>query len=125
MRFTLKSAGGIVFCVGAAIVLSFVMNDDSEGRLAAPFICLFAVLMTAFLCGRLAAILGATGANLTFCLLLFPPLGSIRVSNPNQRVAVIAFQILALGAAFLAPPSLVVQGDVTRTWKGKSRPRED
>ena len=106
----IKSLGGVAFCVFAAIALSLVMNDDSDLRLAAPVICLFVVALAAFMWGRVAAILGAVGASVTFCLLLFPPLGSFRVSSPTQRVALAAFQLAAIAAAFLAPPDMVVQG---------------
>jgi K+-sensing histidine kinase KdpD len=58
------------------------MNDDSDVQLVAPFIFLFAVTMTAFFWGRVTAFLGAIGACLTFCFLLFPPLGSIRSGKP-------------------------------------------
>jgi K+-sensing histidine kinase KdpD len=103
MRFHAKSFVGIGFCVCAAVFLTFSMNQDEDVRLAAPFICLFIVSMTAFLCGRLEAILGSAGASLTFWLFLFPPLGSFHVANPEERIVLATFQLAAIGIAFTAP----------------------
>lgn len=97
------------------------MNDDSDVRLVAPFICLFAVTMAAFFWGRITAFLGAVGASVTFCFLLFPPLGSIRVADPNQRVAIIAFLLLAVFAVHLAPPGLLVEGGYSQIRKSNDR----
>lgn len=97
------------------------MNDDADVRLAAPFLCLFVVIMTAFLWGRLEAILGGAAANVTFCIFLFPPVGSLRLSDPKERVAAIAFQLIAIGAAFLAPAKLTVEGSYLRGRNGRGK----
>jgi uncharacterized protein DUF4118 len=106
LHASLKYLGGIAFCVGSAIFLSVLMNDDADIRLAAPFICIFVVVLAAFLWGRLAAILGAVAADVTFCFVLFPPLGSIRVNDPVERKMLVAFQVVAICLSFLAPPDV-------------------
>lgn len=111
LRNKLKMLLGIGFCVCAAIVLSLLMNDNSDVQLVAPFICLFAVTMAAFFSGRVAAFLGAIGACVTFCFLLFPPVGSIRVANPIQRIAIMTFMLLAALAVRLAPPAALIEGN--------------
>ena len=99
-----KSLCGIVFCIGAAAVLSLVMRDP-DTRLAAPILCTFAIMATSFLWGRAAAILGAAAATLTFDLFLFPPLGSIRVSDPVERLALALLAWSAVVAALMTPPN--------------------
>ena len=99
-----KSLRGIVFCMGAAAVLSLVMRDP-DTRLAAPILCTFAVIASAFLWGRAAAILGGAAATLTFDLFLFPPIGSIRVSDPAERLALALLAWSALVASLMTPPN--------------------
>ena len=99
-----KSLRGIVFCIGAAAVLSLVMRDP-DTRLAAPILCTFAVMASSFLWGRAAAILGAAAATLTFDLFLFPPIGSIRVSDPVERLALALLVWSAVVASLMTPPT--------------------
>lgn len=124
MRIKLESLVGIAFCAGAAIVLSLLLNDDAEVSLIAPFMCLFVVTMTAFFWGRIVATFGAVAANLTFCFYLFPPRWSIKVSNPEQRIAVIVFQVLAVAAVFLAPSSPVIEESYPRRVRRNSSRKE-
>jgi K+-sensing histidine kinase KdpD len=99
-----KSQWGIVFCIGAAAVLSLVMRDP-DTRLAAPILCTFAVMASSFLWGRAAAILGAAAATVTFDLFLFPPIGSIRVSDPVERLALALLVWSAVVASLMTPPN--------------------
>jgi hypothetical protein len=108
LRVTLKSLPGVALSVCAAVALSLLLNDDSEIRLLVPVICLFVVLATSFIWGRMAAILGSVGATLTFTILLFPPLGSLRVADPGERMMLLLFQLSAIGLAFLAPRRLPI-----------------
>lgn len=110
----LESFVGVAFCAGAAILLSLLFNDDAEVSLIAPFVCLFVVTMTAFFWGGVVAIIGAVAANLTFCLYLFPPRWSIKVSDPDQRIAVVVFQLLAVAAVFLTPSNPGIEGSYPR-----------
>lgn len=124
MRPRLNLLRGMAFCICAAVVLSLLMNDDPDVRTMAPFICLFAVTMAAFLWGRITAILGAIGAGVTFCYFLFPPLGSIRVANPHQRVAIVTFLLLAILAVRLAPPAVLVESSYSRARKRNTQPKK-
>ena len=99
-----KSLWGIVFCIGAAAVLSLVMRDP-DTRLAAPILCTFAIMATSFLCGRAATILGAAGATLTFDLFLFPPVGHIYVSDPIERLSLALLAWSAVVASLMTPPN--------------------
>ncbi len=85
MSIIQKRLVGLGFCVCAAVLLSLIFNDDSEVRLGAPLVCLFVVIVTSFLWGRGAAILGGAAASLTFAVLLFPPLGRLRVSDRRSE----------------------------------------
>ena len=106
VRLLQKCWRGIALCSCAAVFLSLVLNDDDDIRLAAPLICQFVVIATSFVWGRLTAPLGGAAASLTFSVLLFPPLGSIRVSDPGERTVLVVFQLSAIGLAFLFAPSL-------------------
>ena len=103
MPKTQKSLRGIVFCISAAAVLSLVLRGP-DTRLAAPILCTCAVMASSFLWGRAAAILGAMAATLTFDLFLFPPIGSIRVSDPAERLALALLAWSAVVAALMTPP---------------------
>ena len=104
MRTMQKSLCGIVFCLCAALVLSFVLRDP-DTRLAAPILCTFAVMASSILWGRAAAILGAAAATLTFDLFLFPPIGHVYVSDPVERLALALLVWSALVACLMAPPN--------------------
>lgn len=123
MRLNAKSLIGIGSCICAAVLLILSMNQDEDVRLAAPFICLFIVSMTAFLCGRLEAILGSAGASVTFWLFLFPPIGSLRVTNGEERIVLAIFQLAAIGIACMAPCGLVAEESYFRALK-RSRSRK-
>jgi K+-sensing histidine kinase KdpD len=119
----LKSVCGVVFCVSTAAWLSLVMNDDADLRLAAPLICLFAVLLAAFVWGRAAGILGAVGASVVFAIYLFPPIGNFRVNSPDERVIIFTFVVIAVAATFLAPPTLISDGrDRNNRWGTETNP---
>ena len=104
MHNTQKSLWGIMFCIGAAAVLSLVMRDP-DTRLAAPILCTFAIMATSFLWGRAAAILGAAAATLTFDLFWFPPVGHIYVSDPVERLALALLVWSSVVASLMAPPN--------------------
>lgn len=120
MPFNVKSLVGTAFCVASAIFLSLIMRDDADVRLGAPFLCVFAVIGTAFLWGRLPAILGAVSAGVTFRVLLCPPFGSFRVADPGESTILVVFQVVAIALAFLAPPAVSdgPRGGRIRNWKG-------
>ena len=103
MRTKVKLITGIVVCCCAAILLSWVMKDP-DTRLAAPLLCIFVVFLVAFRWGRAAAILGAAAANLIFAMFLFPPVGSIRISELDERMALVVLQSSAVFAALLIGP---------------------
>jgi len=64
------------------------------------------------------AILGRVAASLIFCVFLFPPLGSIRVSNSGDRTLLILFQSGAIGLSFLSPPSLTPSRQTNSEYSG-------
>jgi K+-sensing histidine kinase KdpD len=104
LLISLKSLPGIGFCLCAAVLLSLVLNNDEDVRLVAPLMCLFIVIATSLYWGRMAAILGGSVASLTFSIFFFPPLGSIRVSDPADRTTLILFELSVIGVSFLSPP---------------------
>jgi K+-sensing histidine kinase KdpD len=104
LRIALKSLLGIGLCTGTAVLLSIFLNDSSADiRLAAPAICLQAVIVTSLCWGRLPGLIGAVTASLTFAIWLFPPIGSIAVHDPTDRIMLILFQVSALGVVWMSP----------------------
>jgi K+-sensing histidine kinase KdpD len=104
LRIALKSLLGVAFCAGTALLLSIFLNDSSADiRLAAPAICLQAVIVTSLYWGRLPGFVGAVTASLTFAIWLFPPIGSLAVHNPRDRMMLILFQLSALGVVWMSP----------------------
>jgi K+-sensing histidine kinase KdpD len=99
----LKSCLGVVLCTFIAALLSVLLTDGPETRLAAPAICLQGVIVTSLFCGRLAGLIGSATAGLTFALWLFPPIGSLAISNPADRLVLTLFQLTAVLAALLSP----------------------
>jgi K+-sensing histidine kinase KdpD len=100
---TLRSCLGVVLCTFTAGLLSVLLIDGPETRLAAPAICLQGVIVTSLFCGRLAGLIGSATAGLTFALWLFPPIGSLVISNPADRMVLTLFQLTAVLAALLSP----------------------
>jgi len=77
---------------------------EDELKLAAPLICILAVLVTLELWGRLAAISGAVAASVIFDLLLFPPFGSIRVNAVEEQLALVVLLWAGLALTALGVP---------------------
>ena len=98
----IKTLAGSIFCLCAALLLSLIMRNP-DIRLAAPLVCIAAVITTAFLLGRAAAILGAAAAVVTFDLLLFPPVGCIRVSEPAEGLALVVLAWSAIAVGLVTP----------------------
>jgi len=80
----LKWGWGVVVCVGAATLLSVVMND-ADVRLGAPFICIFVVIFAAFQWGRLSAILGTIAASVTFLLPVISAVRQYQSERPDRK----------------------------------------
>jgi K+-sensing histidine kinase KdpD len=114
-----------VACSGVALLLCVLMNDGWEFRVAAPMLCLQAVIVVSLLWGRMAGLSGAIGAGITFAIWLFPPLGRLAIRTPEDRVILCLFQLMALAIVLLSPrdPSRELLG--TRVagsmWRGLSR----
>jgi len=103
MRFTFKFWMGIALCAGTSVVLCVLLRDGEDFRLVAPAISLLAVILTSVWSGRRSALIGSIMATFTYEFLLFPPIGSLVIDDPTERMMLIAFQCFALLAAFLSP----------------------
>jgi K+-sensing histidine kinase KdpD len=103
MRTSLKSIFGIAACAGTAVLLTVFLKDGEDIRPAAPAICLQAVIFTSVYWGRLSGIIGSITASLTFAIFLFPPIGSMAIHDPTERVMLTLFQLAALVVFFISP----------------------
>jgi K+-sensing histidine kinase KdpD len=103
MRTNLKLLFGIAACVGTAVLLTIFLKDGEDVRPAAPAICLQAVIFASVYWGRLSGIIGSITASLTFDIFLFPPIGSMAIHDPIERVMLTLFQLAALGVFFISP----------------------
>jgi hypothetical protein len=86
-----------------AVLLSILLNDSGEIRLAAPFLCSLAAIPATVYWGRLSGIMGSLAASFTLAVLLFPPVGSLEVQDFSARAILILSQLGAIGAAMIAP----------------------
>jgi K+-sensing histidine kinase KdpD len=102
MHSALKSGLGIAACTGLAAFLSILLNDGGEIKLAAPVLCLLVVILTSYYWGRLSGLIGSLAATLTLALMLFPPLGSLRVQEPTARMVLILSQLCAIGVVLIS-----------------------
>jgi hypothetical protein len=103
MRIGLRCCFGIALCAGLAVLLSVLLNDSGEIRLAAPFLCSLAAIPTSVYWGRLSGIMGSFAASFTLAVLLFPPVGSIEVQDFSARAILLLSQLGAIGAAVIVP----------------------
>jgi K+-sensing histidine kinase KdpD len=102
-RIAVKSFFAVVVCCGVAVLLCTLMNNGWEFRVAAPMICLQAVIVVSLFLGRVPGLVGAVAASLTFAVLLFPPVGRLAVAHPVDRVILLVFQLAGVGIVFLTP----------------------
>ena len=105
MRTTIKNLAGIAVCAATAFALTMFLRDGTIIRLAAPAICIQAVIITALFWGRTAAFIGAIIAGFTFALWLSPPYGHLWIHDPAERVVLTLFELAALGVVVVSPRS--------------------
>ena len=98
-------------------MLCALMNNGWEFRVAAPMLCLQAVIVVSLFWGRIPGIVGAVSAGTIFYIWLFPPVGTLIIENPSDRVILLLFQLAGLGIVFLSPR------DPSRTGSGMGTPR--
>jgi len=103
MFIGLRCCFGIGLCAGLAVLLSLLLNDSGEIRLAAPALCCLAAIPTSVYWGRVAGIIGSLAASFTLVVLLFPPVGSLEVQDSSARAILLLSQLGAIGAAMIAP----------------------
>lgn len=99
----LRTVLGAGFCAGIAAFLCAFTNDGWEFRLSAPIICLQTIILASLFWGRLASLVGGISAGLTFAIWLFPPVGSLAIHNPVDRIMLAVFVLGALVIALLSP----------------------
>lgn len=104
MHITLRTLAGIAVCTGIAALLTVFLRDGASIRLVAPAICIQAVIITALYWGRIAALIGAIIAGLTFALWLYPPYGHLWIHDPAERITLTLFEVAALCVVTLTPP---------------------
>ena len=94
---------GAGFCTGVAALLCAFTNDGWEFRLSAPIICLQTIILASLFWGRLAGLTGGISAGLTFAIWLFPPIGSLAIHSPVDRMMLLAFVLGAVVIVLLSP----------------------
>jgi K+-sensing histidine kinase KdpD len=74
---------------------------------AVPLMFLLVVIPIAQLWGALSGILAAIIAGMAFAVILFPPFGSVAVQGTMDRITLVAFELAAVGAAYLSSPTFL------------------
>ena len=87
-------------CSALALALSLFFRDAAAKR-AVPAIFLLALVVVAYLFGRLASLLAAIAAVLIFAVFLFEPYGSLAVDKATDRVELLCFAAFALLMIYL------------------------
>ena len=103
MRPSLKPVIGVAVCSSAAFLLSQLLNEGRETRLAAPAMCLLVVIVTTIYLGRLAGILGASAASCILAVFLYSPIGSLYVEEHAARIMLNLFLVGAVAVVLLVP----------------------
>ena len=96
----------IALCGGTASLASFLLRGDPI-RYAVPLMFLLVVIPIAHLWGTLSGILAAVIAGVAFAVMLFPPFGSLAVRDTVDRITLVAFDVVAVGAAYLSSPTFL------------------
>ena len=95
--FLSTGLGGVL-----AFALAIFLRDYPVKR-AVPSIFVLVLVLINHLAGRLATLLAAFVAGLTFAVYLFEPYGSLAVWNATDRIVLSCFAVVALVLAYLAP----------------------
>ena len=91
---------GVLLCCFAAYAASFGFRGyDSKSSLPLVFIAVITVVALRF--GSLAAILSSCASAAIFALFLFPPIGSLRIQDLQQRTNLGWFLVAGLSVSFL------------------------
>jgi K+-sensing histidine kinase KdpD len=104
-HFNPKSLVAVAFCGGLASLLSLLLRGDPIGYVL-PLIFLLVVIPIAHLWGTLSGILAAIIAGVAFAVTLFPPFGSLAVRGTVDRMTLLAFELIAVGIAYLSSPTV-------------------
>ena len=94
---------GIGICAGAALLLCLLLNNSTETRFVAPAISLQAVILVALFFGRISALIGSLSISVILGLVLFPPLGSVLITDRAEGAMLALFQIASIVIALLSP----------------------
>jgi len=105
-EFNPKSLLAIALCGGTASLASFLLRGDPIGYVV-PLMFLLVVIPIAHLWGALSGILAAIIAGVAFSVILLPPLGSLAVQNTVDRITLVAFELAAVGVAYLSSPTFL------------------
>ena len=117
MHITLRTLAGIAVCTATAGVLTAFLRDGASIRLVAPAICIQAVIVTALFWGRIAALIGAILAGVTFALWLYPPYGHLWIHDPGERVMLTLFEFAAMCVVVISPRSAsAAPGNSATSW---------
>jgi K+-sensing histidine kinase KdpD len=91
---------GVLLCRSAAFAAALgFRNYDSKSSLPLLFIAVVTVVALRF--GSLAGILSSCSSAAIFALFLFPPIGSLRIEDVQQRTNVGWFLVAGLSISFL------------------------
>lgn len=71
--------------------------------MSAPIICLQTVILASLFWGRLSGLVGGLSASLTFAIWLFPPVGSLAIHDPVDRIMMAVFLLSAFIIVLLSP----------------------
>jgi K+-sensing histidine kinase KdpD len=91
---------GVLVCCSAAFAVS-VCFRDYVAKSSLPLVFIAVVTVIALRFGSLAGILSSCASSAIFAVFLFPPIGSLRIQDLQQRANLGWFLVAGLSVSFL------------------------
>jgi K+-sensing histidine kinase KdpD len=94
---------GAGFCSGGTGLMCALVYDSWEFRAAVPIVALLGVIFTTLFWGGLAGFVGAFTASFVFDAWLFPPIGSLAINDPIDRMWFGFFHFCSIVVVLVCP----------------------
>jgi K+-sensing histidine kinase KdpD len=100
---TAKSFSAVALCMSLAYEFSRYLGEEHT-RPIVPLMLLLVIISVAQIRGALCGIIAALMAGIVLQNFLYPPVGSLRITQTTDRIALIAFELTAVTVACLSRP---------------------
>jgi K+-sensing histidine kinase KdpD len=98
-----RPAAGIVLCVGLALLVA-TFASSRPWRSFVPLVFAIVIILLAARYGLSVAIIGSVAATVIFAMILYKPLGSIRVADQSEKSALGWMLLGSIALSYLLLP---------------------